>query len=148
MNGDDERLLYFDSSALVKLLLDDEVGSDLAEEMWNRCSAPIASRLANPEVYAAIASAARSGRVQTKRARPLRGTWARYWSAVHRVELTPSISELAGRLAGDHALSGADAVHLASALELGPDVIFVTWDRRLHAAASAIGLAVVPATLD
>ena len=148
MNGDESLLLYFDSSALVKLVLDDEVGSDLAEELWNRCSAPIASRLANPEVAAALASAARSGRVRPVRTRALGEKWSRFWSATLTVELTPSICELAARLTGGHALSGADAVHLASALELGDDVVFVTWDRRLHAAASAEGLAVVPATLD
>jgi hypothetical protein len=37
---------------------------------------------------------------------------------------------------------------MASGLTVGPDAVFVAWDRRLHAAALAAGLAVVPATLD
>ena len=38
-------LVYFDSSALVKLMLD-EPGSDLAAELWNGCDAALSSRLA------------------------------------------------------------------------------------------------------
>jgi hypothetical protein len=47
-----------------------------------------------------------------------------------------------------HGVNGADAVHLASVLGPALEPMFVTWDRRLHAAALAAGLAVVPATLD
>jgi predicted nucleic acid-binding protein len=58
------------------------------------------------------------------------------------------VAREAGRLAVDHPLSGADAVHLASALQLTDDVIVATWDHRLHAAAVASGLTVVPARVD
>lgn len=148
MNGDDDFVVYFDSSALAKLLLEDELGSDLAHEIWNRCTSPISNRLAHPEVSAALAAAVRSGRVRGSLANGLRSQWERIWPAIRPVELTEGISEAAGLLAGPQRLGGADAVHLASALELGSNVIFVTWDRRLHAAALATGLAVVPATLD
>jgi predicted nucleic acid-binding protein len=54
--------------------------------------------------------------------------------------------ELAAR-AGEHAeslgLRGYDAVHLATALELGdPEVILVTWDRDLGRAGERVGLGV------
>ena len=40
-------------------------------------------------------------------------------------------------------LSGADAVHLASALEVGAaDLVVAVWDRRLHRGAVAEGLTV------
>jgi predicted nucleic acid-binding protein len=149
MNGDEfEPLFYFDSSALAKLLLAEEAGADLAIEMWQGCSVPIASPLAFVEVCAAIALAERSGRSSPPHAALMLREWGRLWTSVCPVELTAGVAEVAGRLAKQHAVSGADAVHLASALELGSDVIFVTWDRRLHAAAGASGLAVIPATLD
>lgn len=49
-------LVYFDSSALVKLVVE-EHGSDLAAELWDGCDAALSSRLAYPEVRAALAAA-------------------------------------------------------------------------------------------
>ena len=52
-------LAYFDSSALVKLVVQEE-GSDLAADLWDSCDAALASRLAYPEVRAALAAAGRN----------------------------------------------------------------------------------------
>ena len=52
-------LVYFDSSVLVKLVVE-EVGSDLAAELWDGCDAALSSRLAYPEVRAALAAAGRN----------------------------------------------------------------------------------------
>lgn len=52
-------LAYFDSSALAKLVLD-ESGSDIAAAIWNGCDTALSSRLAYPEVCAALAAAGRS----------------------------------------------------------------------------------------
>jgi len=71
--------------------------------------------------------------------------WEHYWAAVRPVELTAAVERHAGQLTRTHALRGADAVHLASALALAdPDVIIAVWDRRLHAGAAAAGLQVAP----
>jgi predicted nucleic acid-binding protein len=51
-------LVYFDSSALVKLAVE-EVGSDVASALWDGCDAALSSRLAYPEVCAALAAAHR-----------------------------------------------------------------------------------------
>ena len=48
-------LVYFDSSALVKLVIG-EAGTELAVELWDGCDAALASRLAYPEVRAALAA--------------------------------------------------------------------------------------------
>ena len=53
-----------------------------------------------------------------------------------------------GSLGAQLVLKGADAIHLASALAFGRDLVFTTWDRRLHRAARAEGLRVAPASLD
>lgn len=49
---------YFDSSALLKLLVVED-GSDLATDLWEGCDTAVASRLAYPEVRAALAAAGR-----------------------------------------------------------------------------------------
>lgn len=136
---------FFDSSAFVKLLVEED-GSDLAERIWNQADAVVASRLALPEVSAALAGAYRSARLDKDSLIKARREWGRFWESTDVVEVTDPIATDASRLAGQLVLGGADAVHLASALTLrSADLIFVTWDRRLGVAALSAGLAVTSA---
>lgn len=140
-------LVYFDSSTLVKLVVDEE-GSELAAALWDGCDAAVASRLAYPEVHAALAAAARSHQLSVTAYVAASRAWDTFWSAVHPVELTASVEQAAGRLARAHALRGADAVHLASALALLPaDLVLAAWDRRLRAGAEAAALPLAPLSL-
>jgi uncharacterized protein len=140
-------LIYFDSSALIKLLVQEE-GSDLAAELWDGCDAALASRLAYPEVCAALAAAGRNHDLSHDDLDVAEQAWEQYWASVRRVELTAAVESQAGQLARTHALRGADAVHLASALALAdPDLLIAVWDRRLHAGAAAAGIHVTPAEL-
>ncbi len=75
--------------------------------------------------------------------------WEHYWAAVRPVEFTQAAQTAAGRLARQHSLRGADAVHLASVLALGnANVVVAVWDRRLHAAVVSEALAVAPPSLE
>ena len=140
-------LVYFDSSALVKLVLD-EAGSDVAAALWNACDAAVSSRLAYPEVCAALAAAGRNHDLTTSEVSAAMSDWERFWASMWPVELSADVERSAGSLAATHQLRGADAIHLASALALGStDLIVAVWDQRLHAGAVAVGLAVAPATL-
>jgi uncharacterized protein len=140
-------IVYFDSSALVKLLVQ-EVGSGLAAELWDGCDAAVASRLAYPEVRAALAAAGRNHDLDSAGVAAAEQAWEEYWPATRPVELTRSVERHAGQLAAQHALRGADAVHLASALAIkDPGLILAAWDRRLRAGASAAGLPIAPAEL-
>jgi hypothetical protein len=139
--------VYFDSSAFVKLFVP-EVGSALVAELWDGCDLAVSSRLAYPEVTAALAAAGRRSRAAASRSGRAIDEWASVWSDVRPVELTRSVEHAAGDCARRFDLSGADAVHLASALALGdPSVVMATYDRRLSGAALAAGLRVVPATI-
>jgi len=51
--------LYLDSSAFVKLVVEED-GSDLAAALWDGCDAAVSSRLAYPEVRAALCRACSS----------------------------------------------------------------------------------------
>jgi hypothetical protein len=141
-------LVYFDSSALVKLVVE-EAGSDLAAELWDNCDAALSSRLAYPEVRAALAASARNHDLGGEDLLAAERTWEEFWAAARPVELTAAVERLAGQLAQSHALRGADAVHLASALAVDDvELIVAVWDRRLHAGVLAAGIRVVPADLE
>lgn len=69
------------------------------------------------------------------------------WPAFGIVEVDQALVEHAA-LAIDRDLRSLDSLHLAAALVLpGDDLMFVTWDRRLHTAARAEGLQVLPEAL-
>ena len=140
--------VYFDSSAFVKLVMA-EKGTDVADATWDVCDTATSSRLAYPEVRAALAAAERAGRLDDITLVAAEDRWEEYWSAVSVIEVDPDVAQRAGGLAGEHALRGADAVHLASLLILGdPTVLFAAWDRHLRAGALSVGARLVPADLD
>ena len=140
-------LVYFDSSALVKLVLD-EAGSDIAAALWNACDVALSGRLAYPEVCAALAAAHRNHDLTESEASAATAEWEVFWASMRPVELSADVARAAGALTAIHQLRGADAVHLASALALGStDLTVAVWDKRLHAGAAAVGFAVAPATL-
>jgi uncharacterized protein len=135
-------IVYFDSSAFIKLLVEED-GSDLAAALWDGCDAAVSSRLAYPEVRAALAAAGRGRRLEHDAQRAAEAAWEEFWAATRAVELTEMIAAHAGTLAGEHALRGADAVHLASVLAIGiDDTVFAVWDQRLRAGAQAVGIQV------
>lgn len=137
-------IAYFDSSAFVKLVVEEE-GSDLAASLWDGCDAAVCSRLGDPEVRAALAAAGRDHRLGAAALHQVESAWEEYWSATRAVRLSDQVTAHAGQLAGRHALRGADAVHLASALAVGVDhLVFVAWDQRLRDAVEASGVRVVP----
>lgn len=140
-------IVYFDSSALVKLVVEED-GTELVSQLWDGCDAAVSSRLAHPEVRAALAAAHRSRELSLKALDAADADWREYWDAVRVVELTAEVEQRAGDLARSHALRGADAVHLASAIAVGdPHLVFAVWDHRLRAEARDLGLRLTPVDL-
>ncbi len=77
------------------------------------------------------------------------GTVRAEWATFGVIEVDPRLVEDAAELAIARDLRSIDALHLAAALMLPrDDLLFATWDRRLHAATAAEGLALVPDRLD
>lgn len=139
-------IVYFDSSAFVKLVVEED-GSDLAAALWNGCDAAVSSRLAYPEVRAALAAAGRARRLDPTDRRRAEAAWENYWAAIRTVALTDAVTAHAGQLAGQHALRGADAVQLASLLAVGAaETLFAVWDHRLRAGAQTVGVQLAPVT--
>ncbi len=137
-------IVYFDSSAFVKLIVE-EAGSKLASALWNACDAAVSSRLAYPEVRAALAAAGRAERLDPSEQLNAESLWEDFWAATRPVELTEAIAADAGALAARHSLAGADAVHLASLLAMGSTgTVFAVWDGRLRTGAQAAGVQLAP----
>ena len=137
-------IVYFDSSAFVKLVVE-EVGSELAATLWDGCDAAVSSRLAYPEVRAALAAAGRAQRLDPVEQSRAEVMWEDFWAATRTVELSELITAHAGDLASRHALRGADAVHLASLLAVGrEETLFAVWDERLRVGAEAAGVRLAP----
>jgi hypothetical protein len=139
-------IAYLDTSALVKLVLDDE-GTPEATEIWNVATVRLASALAYAECRAALAAARRGRRLTVAQARTARSLLDERWAELAVVALDEPLGRSAGDLADTLAPRGADAVHLASALAAadGGVVVVVTWDRYLGSAALRSGLPVSPA---
>ena len=124
----------------------EEDGTRLADELWSRSSARMASRLIYPEARAALAAAQRGGRIDERLYRSTVSDLRSACEAMVLIGVDWPLARHAGERAEDHGLRGYDAVHLATALAAGePDLALVTWDRELARAAVRSGIAVVPA---
>jgi predicted nucleic acid-binding protein len=138
-------IAYFETSALVKLLIA-EPETPVVEVLWDETAGLVTSRLTYHECRAALAVAARTGRLTRSALRAAKAELERRWRQFVRIEVAESVARAAGDLAEHHALRAYDAVHLASALEAGRggSLLFVSFDRTLLGAARRSGLAVAP----
>jgi predicted nucleic acid-binding protein len=138
--------LFFDSSAFVKLLIQ-ENGSEWAHGLWEEFPRKFASRLAYVETRAALASAVRSGRITETQLNSARDEFDRQWDDIDVVEAAAHVIEAAADLADEHVLRGYDTVQLASALSISGDhdTLMLTWDDDLATATCDMGISVVRA---
>lgn len=137
-------IAYFDTSALVKLFLD-EPGRELVERSWDAFGARVTSVAAYPEARSALAGAVRAGRLGPEARAMAIDELGSLFSEMSVVELGIELAQEAGNLAERYTLRGYDAVHLASALTVDDEATTViTWDAHLADAAAAAGLSVVP----
>jgi uncharacterized protein len=139
-------ICLFDTSAIVKLVID-EPGTDESIDVWNRSSTRVASRLAHPELSAALWGAVRAGRLRRGQMPTIEARVTEILGQLVWIELGSVLARAAASLAREQALSGADAVHLAAATMTGPGTVLATFDTRLRLAASAVGFVVAPAQI-
>jgi uncharacterized protein len=103
-----------------------------------------ASWLTYVETHAALAARARASVRARRSLRRARRIVDDRWSEVVVVQLDSYVAETAALGAAQHALRGADAIHLASAAVLGSPVVMVSRDAALRRASIAVGLHVAP----
>lgn len=138
------RFAYFDPSALAKLAIRNEPGSDLAVALWERTPFVYTSRLSYPEVRSAIERAYRNQRLSRAELLRARARTDELWLTFNALDLSADIAHSAALMLERFPLSGADAVHLASALSIRTNapLTFASWDTRQIEAAEALGLSV------
>ena len=133
----EHRLLYVDSSVLLRAML----GQSRAALLWweetiTRFQPLISSRLTEVEVIRVI-----------RRRGLLPDTAFEYLDELNLVEIDDAIIKSAVSL--EPVLSGADAIHVATALEFQRgNIILVTHDAEMAVAARELGLAVTDPVSD
>lgn len=115
----------------------------MAAELWGSAHPTASSILAYPEGRAALAAARRLNRLGEEEHREALAIFEQLYGELVTVGVDQELAAHAGEHAESLGLRGYDAVHLATALELGdPEVVLVTWDRDLGRAAEHVGLGV------
>lgn len=139
-------ILYCDTSALVKLYVD-EIYSDVVRLQVDRADAVATSRIAWAEFHAAVARRAREESADAPRVETAKRALADDWPSYLKIAVDQNIVEKAGEFADAFALRGYDAVHLATADHLMTQseelVMFACFDIRLNRAAKLLSMAVL-----
>jgi predicted nucleic acid-binding protein len=110
-------MLYLDTSALVKLYVDEPLSQELSAAL-DEAEAVATSLLAYAEARAAFARARREARFSSHAYRHIVDAFEEDWSRYIAVEVADQFVKNAGDLAASCALRDYDALHLASALSL------------------------------
>lgn len=127
-------ITYFDTSVVLKLLVDDEAGTDQARQIWVTSDLVATAQLTYAEARAALAAARRAGRLTPMELRQVREAFEALWIQFEVIAVTSDLVRQAGDLAEQEALRGYDAVHLAAALVIDAEVM-ASADRALCDAA-------------
>jgi uncharacterized protein len=136
---------FLDSSALLKRYLS-EIGTAWVQSLTAKASGNILliSRITSVEILSAIARRQREGSLTSEQTQTLRTIFQQHFTDQYEiVELTPTLTTLAGELCARQSLRAYDAVQLASALSILPIIAqspenfltFLTADDRLLRAA-------------
>ena len=137
-------MLYLDTSALVKLYVDEPLSQELSAAV-DEAEAVATSLLAYAEARAAFARARREARFSPHSYRHIVDAFEEDWPRYISVEVTDRIVKHTGDLAASR---GYDALHVASALSLHErvpsSVMFLAFDRELSIAAKREALRIHP----
>ncbi len=138
-------IVYFDTSALVKRYLA-EADSDAILELWKNAWLIASSQLLYSEMSATFARKRREQPASSALIDSMQKTFRDDWNTLYRISLNSELNQRVDSLLTRHALRGADAVHLASALHLRDlaqdDVTFACADHALTNAARLEGLTI------
>lgn len=133
---------YFDPSALIKRFAV-EPGSPLVDRLVETASVAT-SKISYVEVYSGLTRMKRERRIGKAAYDLACRQFEKDWQAYAQVLLLDEILSLARDLIRRHPLRGFDAIHLASAVDLGrmsgERATFIAADQKLLNAAEAEGL--------
>ena len=140
-------ILYLDTSALVKLYIQEQGSEEVAAWVEN-ANPPVTSLITKVEAVAAFARAVRQGILRPEETLSTLEELRAEWKHFVRVPITEGLVASADTLAWRYELRGYDAIHLASALywrdAIGSDVTLATYGRELWHAARRAQLGILP----
>ncbi len=140
-------IVYLDSSALVKLVVE-ETGSARVRTLVARAAIAATGQISRAEVAAALGKAIRVGLLDEAGATEALRAFRALWPDLVRLTLTEATLARAESLAWEHGLRGYDAVHLACAFHwqecIGERVTLATFDRQLADAGQRAGMLTWP----
>jgi uncharacterized protein len=131
------QLLYLDSSAAMKLFLDEDFSIDIEEWLARHVNdRQITAHLTRAEVRRGLYAASAQAEARAH---------ALHWlERTAHIALPAEIYDAAGELQPDTSLRSLDAIHVVAAAGLGEALgAFVTYDKRQAAAAESQGMRVV-----
>lgn len=134
-------ITYFDTSMLVKLLLEDEAYRPEAERLWLESDHVVCAEIGYVEARAALAAARRNERLASAEMHTAKAQFESLWEQVSVVAVDTALVQAAGDLAELAGLRGYDAVHLAAAVTTQASV-FASADRQLVEVARSRGFGV------
>ncbi|MEN6436957.1 MAG: type II toxin-antitoxin system VapC family toxin [Syntrophobacter sp.] len=133
-------MIFLDSSALVKRYIEED-GSDKVNALLQERSVAAASRLAYPEILAAITRRHKAKEIEAGVFDRIQKAFKADWASFVVVEFHKDVFQFVDEIITKYALKGADSVHLSSALWLKSamkqDIVFVASDLELIKAAKA-----------
>jgi len=133
-------ILYLDTSALVKLYVDEE-DSERIRGLVEAARVVATSRVSYVEARAGIARKLREGDLTEGEYRQILEGLEKDWKNYFIVEVSERVTRIGGELVERHPLRGFDAIHLASGILLKnrteEEVLFACFDERLNEAAQS-----------
>ncbi len=139
--------LYLDTSALVKLYVNEE-GSESVRDATGRARLVSTSVIAYVEARGAFARRRREGGLRLSDHRRVIKDLDADWPHYVRLEASEPLIRDAARIAEVYGLRAYDAIHLASALllrhRLSAPIVFGCWDTELKSTAPKVGLQIFP----
>jgi len=138
-------IVYADTSALAKLVLDED-GTDEMHTLRATAEMISSAAIAYVELRATAAAAVRANRIASAHRQELARSVEDLWDALSPVPVNDVLLHRAGDLAERMHLRAYDAVHLASLQACGTasDVAFACWDVDLRNAARSLGYTLLP----
>ena len=130
-------ILYLDTSSLVKLYVEEEESSRVAD-LVRSSKVTGTSLVAYAEARAAFACRFRENAFTPREYKRLISSFDEDWDNYLIVRVTKELVRQAGNLAEKHGLRGFDAIHLSSVItlreELSTPIIFSCFDEKLQSA--------------
>lgn len=135
--------LFFDTSALAKRYLDEE-GRDLVLTLFSGADSIAVSSLVQPEIISLFSRKKFERKISPAEFNEYERIFLLDFADFNVISLTPAVFASCVIILKKFPNMGTlDSLHLASALEIKPD-IFVTFDRRQQAVSKKLGLKTRP----